>query len=182
MKSHLKEYLHLVQALLIYRTKDIHLYYCVLFAFSFGRMRHGVSWSWGCLRRNWKQSLNSSGTSCIAASADCPGANWCPDAGLGGDPPRHHLLSHQKHARTMEAVLTGMWRPHTISSPIVSCLEESHRSWISLLAQFFLTLILYPWSIPRWVNSFSFHCLSHSVPNKVHYGINKDNLKECLIQ
>lgn len=29
----------------------------------------------------------------------CPGADWCPNPGLGGDPPGDHLSSYQTHAQ-----------------------------------------------------------------------------------
>ena len=34
-------------------------------------------------------------------STDCPGAQWCPDPGLGGDPPEHHHPTHQEHVQML---------------------------------------------------------------------------------
>ena len=58
--------------------------------------------------------LSTYGTLCImyptppSTSTDCPGAQWCPDAGLGGGHSGHHPATHQEHALTFsEAIHTG---------------------------------------------------------------------------
>lgn len=85
-------------------------------------------------------------------TTDWPGADWCPNPGLGGDPPGDHLSSYQQRAQILQGVHSGTRSPHyytllqyyTLLSNSLSCLNEIWSSLWSNFSDWFFSTILNP--------------------------------------
>lgn len=74
---------------------------------------------------------------------------------LGGDPPGHHLLTHQEHAWMLSGVYTGTRGPYTFES--CNGCDEFHTTRMSLWFHFFDFHFKFDFEYnPPWVHWFWF--------------------------